>query len=77
MKFPIQMLLLAVIFTLFNGCTQSELRKIADSAIADVADTEVKHDLQTCVYLQQRCAQGDYQERQTSNKVMGCWCKKR
>ena len=35
------------------------------------------NDIQTCVYLQQRCAQGDYQEWQTSHKEMGCWCKKR
>lgn len=76
MKCPMQMLLFAAILTLFNGCTKSDLRQIAGSAIADGADTEVKYDLQACIYLQQQCVQGDYQECETSNKDMGCWCKK-
>jgi hypothetical protein len=76
MKFPIQMLLLAAIFTLFSGCTKSDLRQIAGSAITDGADTQVKYDAHACRILQQQCVQGDFQEWQTSNKDMGCSCKK-
>ena len=61
MKFPIQMFLFAAIFTFFNGCSKSDLRQIVGSAIANDADTEIKYDPQSWVYLQQRCVQGDYQ----------------
>jgi len=70
------MLLLAAIFTLFNECTKSDLKQIAGSAIAYGADTEVKYDANACRILRQQCVQGDFQEWETSDKEMGCSCKK-
>ena len=76
MKILVKLMLLAAFMILSVGCTKSNMRQIVGSAIADGADTEVKYDAQSCLYLQQRCVQGDYQEWQTSNKEMGCSCKK-
>jgi len=76
MKLSINIMLLTAVVIFSAGCTKSNMRQMVGSAIADGADTEVKYDRQACVYLQQRCVQGDYQEWQTSNKEMGCSCKK-
>ena len=76
MKLFINIMLLAAIVTLSAGCTKSNLRQIVGSAIADGADTQVKYDAQSCRILQQQCVQGDFQEWQTSDKEMGCSCKK-
>ena len=76
MKLIVNMLLLATIVTLSAGCTKSNMRQMVGSAVANSADTEVKYDPQACVYLQQRCVQGDCQVWETSDKEMGCSCKK-
>ena len=76
MKLPINVMLLAVVVTFSAGCTKSNMRQIVGSAIADGADTQVKYNAQECITLQQRCVQGDFQEWQTSDKEIGCSCKK-
>jgi hypothetical protein len=76
MKRSVNIMLLAVIVTFSAGCTKSNMTQMVGSAIADGADTQVKYGAQACVYLQQRCVQGDFQEWETSNKEMGCSCKK-
>jgi hypothetical protein len=40
------------------------------------ADTQVGYTRFACYTLQQQWVQGDYQERKTSDKQMGCSCKK-
>ena len=69
-------MLLAAIVILSVGCTKNNMRQMVGSAIADGADTQVKYNPQECKTLQQRCVQGDFQEWETSNKEMGCSCKK-
>ena len=69
-------MLLAAMVTLSTGCTKSNMRQMVGSAIADGADTQVKYDAHACRILQQQCVQGDFQEWQTSDKEMGCSCKK-
>lgn len=69
-------MLLVALVTLSTGCTKSHVRQFVGSAVADGADTEVKYNALECRTLQQRCVQGDFQEWQTSNKDMGCSCKK-
>jgi hypothetical protein len=76
MKTSIFVMVLMAIIMLSTGCTKSHFRQMAGSAIANGADTEVKYNVQECRTLQQRCVQGDFQEWQTSDKEMGCSCKK-
>lgn len=76
MKLTVNIILLAAIVTLSVGCTNTHVRQIVGSAIADGADTEVRYNAQECKSLQQRCVQGDFQEWETSDKEMGCSCKK-
>jgi len=76
MKLSVKMMLLVAMVTLSVACTKNHVRQIVGSAVADGADTEVKYNPLECKTLQQRCVQGDYQEWQTSNKDMGCSCKK-
>lgn len=76
MKLSVNVMLLAAIVILSVGCTKNNMRQMVGSAIADGADTQVKYNLQECKTLQQRCVQGDFQEWETSNKEMGCSCKK-
>lgn len=76
MKFSVNVILLAAVVTLSTGCTKSNVRQLVGSAIADGADTQVKYNAQECRILQQRCVQGDFQEWETSDKEMGCSCKK-
>jgi hypothetical protein len=76
MKLSIKVMLLAAMAMLFVGCTKNNMRQMVGSAIADGADTQVKYNVQECKTLQQRCVQGDFQEWETSDKEMGCSCKK-
>lgn len=76
MKPCIKIGLLVAVTVSFLGCTKSHVRQFVGSAVADGADTEVKYNALECKTLQQRCVQGDFQEWQTSNKEMGCSCKK-
>jgi hypothetical protein len=76
MQLSVKIMLVVAIVTLFTGCTNNHVRQLVGSAVADGADTEVKYNPQECRTLQQRCVQGDYQEWETSNKDMGCSCKK-
>ncbi|GAC21161.1 hypothetical protein [Paraglaciecola arctica] len=76
MQFSIKVILVVAVATLFAGCTKNNVRQFVGSAVADGADTEVKYNALECRTLQQRCVQGDFQEWETSNKDMGCSCKK-
>ena len=76
MKLSVNILLLAAAITLATGCTKSHVRQFVGSAVADGADTQVKYSAQECLVLEQRCVQGDFQEWETSDKDMGCSCKK-
>lgn len=76
MQLSVKIMLVVAIVTLFTGCTNNQVRQLVGSAVADGADTEVKYNPLECRTLQQRCVQGDYQEWETSNKDMGCSCKK-
>lgn len=69
-------MLLVAMVTLSVACTKNNVIQIVGSAVADGADTEVKYNPLECKTLQHRCVQGDYQEWETSNKDMGCSCKK-
>ncbi|WP_299084000.1 hypothetical protein [uncultured Paraglaciecola sp.] len=69
-------LLIAIVVLLANGCTKNNIRQVLGSAVADGADTQVRYDPQACRLLQQRCVQGDFQTWQTSDKKVGCSCKK-
>ncbi|WP_339725645.1 hypothetical protein [uncultured Paraglaciecola sp.] len=72
----VKTILAVAVVTLSTGCTKSHVRQFVGSAVADGADTEVKYNALECKTLQQRCVQGDFQEWETSNKDMGCSCKK-
>jgi hypothetical protein len=76
MKRSVNSMLLAVVVVLSTGCTSNNMRQFVGSAIADGADTQVKYNPQECRVLEQRCVQGDFQEWETSDKEMGCSCKK-
>ena len=69
-------MLVTAIVVLSVGCTKNNMRQFVGSAVANGADTEVKYNPLECRTLQQRCVQGDFQEWETSNKDMGCSCKK-
>ncbi|MEP0174063.1 MAG: hypothetical protein ABJH28_16885 [Paraglaciecola sp.] len=68
------MLAFTVCFT--AACTNNNIRQVMGSAVANGADTQVKYSAFECTTLQQRCVQGEYQEWQTSDKELGCSCKK-
>jgi len=76
MKLSVNIMLLAAMVTLSTRCTKSNMRHMLGSAIADGADNQVKYDAHACRILQQRCVQGDFQEWETSDKEVGCSCKK-
>jgi hypothetical protein len=76
MKLSVNIMLLVAIVTLSAGCTKSNMRQMVGSAVADGADTQVKYNAHACRILQQQCVQGDFQEWETSDKEMGCSCKK-
>jgi hypothetical protein len=76
MRLSIKIITLAAIVTLSAGCTTNGVRHFVGSAIADGVDTQVSYDVHGCRVLQQRCVQGDFQEWETSDKEMGCSCKK-
>lgn len=67
---------LVTVVTLSTGCTTKQVTHFVGGAIADGADTQVSYDVHGCRTLQQRCVQGDFQEWETSDKEMGCSCKK-
>lgn len=69
-------LLFVSISLLLSSCTSQGGRQLIGSAIGNAADTEVRYSAAECQTLQQRCVQGDYQTWQTSDKQMGCSCKK-
>ena len=52
MKRSVNIMLLAVIVTFSVGCTKSNMLQMVGGAIVNGADTEVKYDVQVCVYLQ-------------------------
>lgn len=68
------LLLSMVVFA--TACTKSHVRQWVGSAVADGADTQVKYSEFECRTLRQQCVQGNFQEWQTSNKDLGCSCKK-
>lgn len=72
----INAVLLLTISLLLCGCTSQGGRQLIGNALGNAADTEVRYSAAECNTLQQRCVQGDYQEWQTSDKQMGCSCKK-
>lgn len=76
MKLFTKVILLAVMVIVSIGCSKNNLRQIVGSAVADGANTQVKYTPQECKVLEQRCVQGDFQEWETSDKEMGCSCKK-
>lgn len=76
MKLSANLVVLVALLAILTGCTNSHVRQFVGSAIADGADTQVKYNAQECRTLQQRCVQGDFQEWETSDKEMGCSCKK-
>ncbi|WP_340678472.1 hypothetical protein [Paraglaciecola sp.] len=64
------------VLLILSGCTTQSGRQIMGSAIGNAADTEVRYTQSACYTLQQQCVQGDYLEWETSDKQMGCSCKK-
>lgn len=68
-------LLLSVIL-IGMSCASKDVKELIGGAVADGADTQVAYDAHGCRTLQMRCVQGDFQEWETSDKVMGCSCKK-
>lgn len=60
----------------FSSCTSQNTRQLLGTAVANGADTQVRFTPLECKTLQAQCIQGDYQEWQTSDKQMGCSCKK-
>ena len=67
--------LLAMVVSL-SACTSQGGRELMGSAIGNAADTQVRYSAFACHTLQRQCVQGDYQEWETSDKKMGCSCKK-
>lgn len=59
-----------------SSCTSQNAKQFVGHAVANAADTQVKYTPMECHSLQQQCVQGDFQEWQTSDKQMGCSCKK-
>ena len=76
MKTLIKLASVVLVIGGLSACTSSDLRNIAGSAIADGADTQVRYTPHQCKILRMQCVQGDFQEWETSEKEMGCSCKK-
>ena len=66
----------AALVVILSSCTSQSGRQLVGSAIANAADTQVRYTPSACYTLQQQCVQGDYQKWETSDKEMGCSCKK-
>ena len=66
----------ALLAVLMSGCTTKQVQHIVGTAIADGADTQVRYNAYQCRTLKMQCVQGDFQQWQTSDKEMGCSCKK-
>lgn len=64
------------ISVIISGCTTKEAHHFLGSAIADGADTQVRYNAYQCRNLKMQCVQGDFQQWETSDKEMGCSCKK-
>ena len=60
---------------ILSGCTTQGIQLIG-SAIGNAADTQVRYTPAACNTLRLQCVQGEYQEWETSDKQMGCSCKK-
>ncbi|MGS2719847.1 hypothetical protein [Paraglaciecola aestuariivivens] len=58
------------------SCTKNGVRQVLANAIGNSVDTQVEFSRLKCNQLQQQCTFGEYQEWQTSDKQMGCSCKK-
>lgn len=67
MKLTLNIMLLAATVSLSTGFIKSHLRRVLGSAIANGADAQVKYDGQACIY---------FQMWETSDKEIGCTCKK-
>lgn len=61
---------------MLSACTSKNTTQLLGHAIADGANTQVRYNASQCRTLQMQCVQGDFQEWQTSDKEMGCSCKK-
>lgn len=59
-----------------TACTSKNAKQLIGHAIADGANTQVAYNPSQCRTLRMQCVQGDYQEWETSEKEMGCSCKK-
>ncbi|MFT2090232.1 hypothetical protein [Paraglaciecola sp. 2405UD69-4] len=60
----------------FQACTTKQAQHLVGHALANSADTEVRYGQYQCRTLLAQCTQGDFQEWETSDKEMGCSCKK-
>lgn len=67
---------ICTVVLVLSGCTTQGGRQLMGNAIGNATDTQVAYSPAACFTLQQQCVQGDYQEWQTSDKQMGCSCKK-
>lgn len=59
-----------------SGCTTKQAKHLIGHAVADGANTQVRYSPSQCRTLRMQCVRGDFQEWQTSEKEMGCSCKK-
>lgn len=64
------------LISIMSGCTTKQAQHLVGAAIADGADTQVRYTPHQCRTLRAQCVQGDFQEWETSEKEMGCSCKK-
>ncbi|MDU0354483.1 hypothetical protein RS130_11545 [Paraglaciecola aquimarina] len=67
---------LCLSFAFLSACTTKQAKHFVGGAIASGADTEVRYSPSQCRTLRAQCVQGDFQEWETSEKEMGCSCKK-
>jgi heme/copper-type cytochrome/quinol oxidase subunit 3 len=72
MQNEMKYVVLGTVMLLISGCTTQGGRQLMGNA----ADTQVAYSPAACFTLQQQCVQGEYQEWETSDKKMGCSCKK-
>ncbi|MGJ8680321.1 hypothetical protein [Paraglaciecola sp.] len=73
-SFIVSMVIFSI--SLLSSCTTKQAQQLIGHAIADGANTEVRYNASQCRTLQMRCVQGEFQEWETSDKEMGCSCKK-
>ncbi|MDP5032347.1 MAG: hypothetical protein NWQ54_20210 [Paraglaciecola sp.] len=71
-----KLIYLVFFLLVLNSCTSKNAKQLMGHALANAAQTEVKYTPGECQTLRQQCVQGDFQEWQTSDKEMGCSCKK-